>query len=106
MSSTSVLSWVTQSFWDEATMPMFPELAENAPDVNFKPFLPELQALDEAWDDELVSASAVEPNTAAPITSSTLDAFAQEYLEAYFEDLSEESHPEDELPPPVEPPVM
>jgi len=97
MSSTSVLSWVTDSFWAEATIPMVPEeLVENEP--NYKPFLPELQALDDVWNDELVS---VVENPVAPTTSSTtMEEFAQDYLEAYFADLEEESHPEDELPPP------
>ena len=98
MSSTSVLSWVTDSFWAEATIPMPEELVENEP--NFKPFLPELEALDDVWNDEVV---AIEEK-AAPIMTSTLDQFAEEYLDAYYADLSEESHPEDDLPaPPVVP---
>src|SRR5271156_312086 len=100
MSSASVFSWITDSFWDAATVGM-PELVEcTSHEPNFKPFLPELEALDEVWNDEV---STIEEK-AAPIMSSTLDHFAEEYLEAYYADLEDESHPEDDLPPP--PPVM
>src|SRR5271156_4789785 len=76
MSSASVFSWITDSFWDAATVGM-PELVEcTSHEPNFKPFLPELEALDEVWNDEV---STIEEK-AAPIMSSTLDHFAEEYL--------------------------
>ena len=103
MSSASVFSWITDSFWDAATVGM-PELVEcTSHEPNFKPFLPELQALDEVWTDEVASIE----EKAAPIMSSTLDHFAEEYLEAYYADLDEESHVEDELSQPAPPsPVL